>query len=650
VARVNPETPPELERIVNKALEKDRDFRYQHASELRADLKRLRRDTDSGRISSSGSGAVRIPAAEDAPRSAAAEPSVGPTQKRYGYILLAICCALLAAAYAGYRFWFHPSQPTGSAKITQISQWNKPMNNAMLSPDGHTVAFVSPVGGVSQVFLMLTSGGEPLQLTNDQGDKYVDNFSADGKEVFYVRSLGHDEVWAVPTLGGTPRRVVAGSHVVPSPDGAFIYYFKYGIPGTFRATKSGLSEELVFNSPGSDLLVPVLVYPGGQDLLAIAVPGSWGPNFRFYRINLASHQAVDLGEVSGNSHELVWAEPGRSVLFSRAVNDLTNIWNYNLQDRSLTQVTFGTGPDYSPMPDPGGRGIYYVNGKSSGSLTAYHVQSKESDEILSDDATGPGISPDGKHVVYLTLVAGKRHDLWVADIDGSNKVKLATAESMGHARFAPDSFHLAFVEHAAAAGGVDKAYEIAADGTGLRQLAQTANILWSLVWSPDQKNIYATGLDSTGSIPAVWRLNMDGSNPEKFVENCGLGVGTDADPTGRYLLFVVLFGDKTGIYEISIADRKCISLIPGVVTFSARFARDGNSFLYAVASRGEVTIYRQSWKEGKNIGAPQAALKVPFVFPLNHAGGSSYAFSTDLSTIVYARPGGQADLYLLSQK
>ena len=52
---------------------------------------------------------------------------------------------------------------------------------------------------------MLTSGGEPLQLTNDEGDKVVDTFSSDGKEIYYARSLGRDEVWAVPTLGGAPR-------------------------------------------------------------------------------------------------------------------------------------------------------------------------------------------------------------------------------------------------------------------------------------------------------------------------------------------------------------------------------------------------------------------------------------------------------------
>ena len=59
LARVNPEVSPELERIINRALEKDRELRYQHASDIRAELKRLKRDTDSGRISSSGSGAVQ---------------------------------------------------------------------------------------------------------------------------------------------------------------------------------------------------------------------------------------------------------------------------------------------------------------------------------------------------------------------------------------------------------------------------------------------------------------------------------------------------------------------------------------------------------------------------------------------------------------
>jgi hypothetical protein len=87
-----------------------------------------------------------------------------------------------------------------------------------------------------------------------------------------------------------------------------------------------------------------------------------------------------------------------------------------------------------------------------------------------------------------------------------------------------------------------------------------------------------------------------------------------------------------------------------VLTYGATFARDGKSFLYTVTSGGEVTIYRQPWKEGKLMGPPQAALKVPFAFQIFYRSGNAYGFSKDLSTIVYARPGGHADLYLLSQK
>jgi serine/threonine protein kinase/Tol biopolymer transport system component len=653
ITSLNSQLPPELERIINKALEKDRDLRCQTAAEFRADLKRLRRDTDSGGISSSGSGAAQELTTEPATGSAAAaQPPAGLARKRY--IPLAVCCAVLAAAFAAYHFWPRSNTPSGPAKITQISQWNKPMNGARLSPDGHAVAFDSPVGGVAQVFLMLTSGGEPLQLTNDEGEKYVYTFSPDGKEVFYGTYLGREEVWAVPTLGGAPRRVASDSFdVLPSLDGAFIYYAKSDVAGIFRAEKSGLNEELVYQPEGTGLLFfPILLFPGGNDLLAAGVPHNLEPEFRLFRINVTSHKAVDLGEVSGHDFgDFVWAEPGNSVLFSRTVNGITNIWKYSLNDRSLTQITFGTGPDFSPMPDPGGKGIYYVNGQSSGSLIAYHVQSKESNDIVSEEATDmPHISPDGKRVIYTTFVAGKNHELWMADIDGGNKVKIATAESMGFGVWAPDNFHLSFCEEDTGTGGGAKAYIVGADGSGLRQLPRTANYIWDFAWSPDQKTIYVTGQDSPGSMPAVWKWSVDGSNPEKLVENCGYGLAHDADPSGQYLLFVAMFGEKTGIYEVSIPERKCVSLLPGAVTFLAEFARDGKSFLYAVASRGGVTIYRQTWKDGKTIGVPQIALKVPFSFPLSYRIGNAYHFSRDLSTIVYVRPGGHADLYLLSQK
>jgi serine/threonine protein kinase/Tol biopolymer transport system component len=647
IVRVNPGLPPKLEEVINKALEKDRDLRYQHASELRADLKRLRRDTDSGRVSSSGSRTVQELAAEPGARSvAASQPSPGLARKRY--IVLAASIALLAAAFVAYHFWPRSNAQVGPARITQISRWNKPMQNARLSPDGHNVAFVSPVGGVAQVFLMLTSGGEPLQLTNDEGDKYVDTFAPDGREIYYEIPIGRDEVWAVPTLGGAPRRVVSGSSAVPSPDGEFIYYVKNDSSGLFRAGKSGLNEEQVYNSEGSPLyFIPLLLFPGGNDVLAAGERRD-SSNIRFSRINVTRHEAVDFGDVSGNPNlsDVVWAEPGKTLLLSRTVNGLTNIWKYSLQDRSLTQITFGAGPDFSPMPDPVGKGIYLVNGKSSSFLTAYHVHSKQSTDIVSQDATQPVISPDGKRVMYITLLTGKNCELWVSDSDGGNKLKIASGnETLSTGTWASDNSHLSFYE--LATGTESKNYIVGADGSSLRELPPMGGSPANPVWSPDQKSLYVSVVDK-GQTFNIWKWTVDSSSLEKVVDHCVLV--QDVDPGGQYLLGAIWSGEKAGILEVSISERRCISLLPGTITASVTFARDGKSFLYAVASRGKVTIFRQPWRDGRVVGAPEVALKVPFAFPLTYNGSNAYGISRDLSTIVYVRPGGHADLYLLSQK
>ena len=260
---------------------------------------------------------------------------------------------------------------------------------------------------------------------------------------------------------------------------------------------------------------------------------------------------------------------------------------------------------------------------------------------MPEDATQPAISPDGKRVMYLRLPAPQRNELWVADIDGRNKLKLVSGRFLNTGTWAPDNFHLGFFEKGT--GASDKAYVIGADGSGLRQLPGLGSVN-SMAWSPDQKSIYVTGEEKVGFVPTVWKVNTDSSKSEKLVDDCG--IATNVDPGGQYLLTL---GDMTGIYEVSISDRKCIRLLPDVSTNSVTLAHDGKSFLYAVASRGEVTIFRQPWRDGKTIGMPQVALKVPFAFPFNY-GGNAYDFSRDLSTIVYVRPGGQADLYLLSQK
>src|SRR6202167_4026943 len=650
--RLNPELPAKLEDIINKALEKDRDLRYQAASDVRTDLRRLRRDTGSGRISESTSSAVRSSASEPGSEkisaaAVAAQPSARLARNKFAGIAACGLLVLLAGGIAAYRYFSGSPAPTGPAKITQISHWDKPMENARLSPDGHTVAFTSQVAGISQVFIILTSGGEPLQLTNDGGDKIVDSFSSDGTEIYYGKFQGSDEGWAVPTLGGKPNRVASGLNIVPSPDGKYIYYLKVGSRGIFRSERSRLSEEQVYVLDAS-LLLPrrILPFPDGNHLMVFTHDAiSLIPLAHLYEVNLSNHSIASLGDLTAETLDLAWGEPGKTVLSGRTVSGLTNIWKYNLSDKSLTQVTQGTGPDFSPMVDPSGKGIYFVNGKATGFLTAYNIRTKQTTDIASENATQPSISPDGRRVMYVTQPARDRNEVWTANIDGSNPVRIATGESLATTTWAPDSFHLAFV--VSQNGVIDKPYTVGADGSDLHQIPWSRGTVFTVLWTRDQKTLYLTGFEKDSSVPNIWRANPDGSSQEKIGGDCGNIA--EISPNGQYLIGAVWAGEKTGIYEFSIPEEKCISLLPGTATFQSVFAPDGKSLLYAIPSQHEVTIYRVGWQDGKLTGSAQVAVKIPFAIPFS-SGGNGYDFARDLSTVVYARRAGHADLYLLSQK
>jgi Tol biopolymer transport system component len=237
-----------------------------------------------------------------------------------------------------------------------------------------------------------------------------------------------------------------GITLAPSRDGAFLYYTKIGTRAIFKANRSGLGEEQVFNFESTALpAVRILPFPDGTRLLVLlGDPASFLESFHAYVVDLSRRSPIDLGDISGIPN-VTWAEHGKSVYFSRTVSGLTNIWRFNLSDKSLTQVTFGTGPDEPPMADPAGKGLYLVNGKSSGFLTAYNVKTKTFTDTASENATQPAISRDGKRVMYITIPANDRMELWVADIDGGNKTKLSTGSSLVTAAWAQDNFHLSFM-------------------------------------------------------------------------------------------------------------------------------------------------------------------------------------------------------------
>jgi Tol biopolymer transport system component/predicted Ser/Thr protein kinase len=643
LARMNPDLPAELERIINKSIEKDSDLRYQSAADMHSDLKRLRRDTDSGRLFGSGKAAAQeaVAAVDGAERSKASAGS-----RRVWTGLVATIVMIAGVGYVAYHFGAGSKNPVGPAKIAQISHWDKPMDQARLSPDGHAVAFSSPVGGVEQVFLMLASGGEALQLTNDETDKFVTNFSADGTEIYYRRVFGKDESWSVPTLGGSPKRVVAGFAVAPSADGKSLYYTKAVSKTIYRADRTGMGEELVFAlDPKSSGIARIMPFPDGKRLLVLTASGiSTVEGVQVFVVDVEKKSVEDLVNIQGNPSDVVWQEPGKSILLSRTMNGLTNIWRLNLADKSITQVTSGPGPDHSPMPDPAGRGLFLVNGKSTGYLTIYNTRTKQYLDIAGENATQPVLSRNGKRLMYVTFPSRDRNELWVADVDGNNKARLAQAVSIATGFWSPDDSRVSFFTEEP--GKDAQLYVANPDGTGLHALKwRSATTPQALGWNADQKTMFMNGWEKAAKTGSIWQQSVEGSEPEKLTDSCGFAF--DASVDGKYLLSLIVGGDKIGIYAFSMSDRSCTMLVPGVVTFGVNIEKDGKSFLYALPGKKDVTIYRQRWEAGKAVGQPQVALKLPFAFPLV-AGGNAYDFSRDLTSIVYARYSGHADLYLLT--
>jgi serine/threonine protein kinase len=643
--RLNPELPAEFDRIINKALEKDRDLRYQSAAELRSDLKRSKRDTSSGRGSS-----VLAPVVETPPRSSS-NGSVNvdaPAAKRSRiiYIVAGLLALLAVGALAAY-YLRTPSH--GPGRTLQISHWNKPMDGAVLSPDGHTVAFTSPVADFDQVFVILASGGEPLQLTSDPENKVVNSFSPDGTQIYYSLNSVGTEIRSVPTLGGSATFVATGSALATSPDQKTLYYVRIFQNQVLRKSKTGMAEEKIFQTPpGIGYPLRVLPFPGGKELLIVSGndPTQGSGKLVLFRLNLGTLASQNVGEVLGSPSGLVWDDPGKSLLCSRTVNDVTNIWEFRLSDGTLTQVTSGAGPDLSPMP-AAGKGLYYVNGRRSGALTVYNTQTKKSQDIVNDLATQPVPSWDHRLVAFMTLSGhANQGDLWIANLDGSNRIKLASGTSLVTLTFSSDSTRFWFGDDE---NGTNRLFVIRTDGTGLRQVPVPATTInWGAA-SPDPEFFYLGGNEKGSTKVGTWKVSTDKAL-EKAAENCG--AAWDASPDGKFLLTSLEDLDTAGnggISEVDLASHTCTNLVPDVKTLVVHFSSDGKSILYLSPGRDGSIIYRIPWHDGKLTGPAQVAVKLPFAFRLGFS-GNGYEFTKDLSTVIYARPNGQADLYLLSRE
>jgi eukaryotic-like serine/threonine-protein kinase len=296
--RFNPEIPPRLEEIINKCLEKDREVRCQSAAELRADLKRLKRDTDSNRVLTQSSGRVSAVTGSDitvGPASAAnatqpSQPSaaataatpVPPASSRNRTLrYVAITAALLAVIAAlGWKFLprGHAGIRTGNIVLKQLTDHGQASLYAAISADGRTFAYVRRINNRSLRVKQIATGSEVTAIPEGPGFFNSARFNPDGNYLYYTHTdptnALNNNLYVVPSLGGTPRQLVVDivGGVSFSADGKRIAYVRdlvdKHVSQVLIANADGSAEKLFYQGPEGTVF-PGLSWGGPDDRLAI---------------------------------------------------------------------------------------------------------------------------------------------------------------------------------------------------------------------------------------------------------------------------------------------------------------------------------------------------------------------------------------------
>jgi Tol biopolymer transport system component/predicted Ser/Thr protein kinase len=503
--QLNPEVPAQIQTILNKALEKDRELRCQSAAELRADLKRLKRDTESGRSAATLSvGSAELSSAVGTGGQAALAAVLKPGRPRWtrgkAWAVAAGGFGLILVAWLMYVH----SRPLPPPKVSgYVPVTHNGSQKDLVGTDGARLYFneyASAGMGIAQVS---GSGGEVAPVAAPASMSLL-AVSPDGATLLAGPAfnnrvvLGANEVgplWALPMLGGSPRRLGDGNAAAWSPDGQRIVYASGH--DLFLATSDGAEPHKLVSAPDR------------------AFAPAWSPDGRVIRFSIGGYATTQssLWQVSINGTSLhplfpawhappdeccgKWTPDGKYFVFQSK----GNIWAlaekanwFGKDNNQPLQLTSGPMTFSSPLPSKDGRKLFVVGALARGELARYDARSAVFVPFLSGiSADSVSFSKDEQRVAYVSFPEGT---LWTSKLDGSQRLQLSYPPLYAmQPRWSPDGKQLLFFDFAP--GQKSKLYAVSIDGGAPREMMpEDPQGQLDPSWSPDGTRIVFGGASS----------------------------------------------------------------------------------------------------------------------------------------------------------